>query len=298
MPRFVYKNGNSIVMIDSNDGTKQRMTKDDKFDLAFPENIDISIGKKCDGGCRYCYDLATPDGPEADLMNVKFIDSLKPYTEIAVNGNSLLHPQLIPFLEKLKKKHIFANITVNQIHFERRENIIQNLVYKDLIKGLGISLVNPTLRFITKVQRYPNAVIHTINGILKPSDIEDLRDHDLKILILGYKYKGRGIDYYKENELNIKTRQKYLYDILPILPNCFKCLSFDNLALEQLNVKRMLSPEEWEETYMGDEGTSSMFVDLVSGKFGISSLCSEEEMHPLMDDICDMFAVVKREAAT
>lgn len=296
MPKYVYKNGNSVVIIDSNDGTKERMTMDDEFDLEFPENIDISIGKRCDGGCKYCYDNATPDGPEADLSNVKFIDSLHPYTEIAINGNSLLHPQLIPFLEKLKKRKIFANMTVNQIHFERKEDVIADLVNRELIKGLGISLRNPTPEFISKVKKYPNAVIHTINGILRPSDIEALRDNDLKILILGYKDKGRGIDYKNSENLTVKARQRYLYDVLDTLPNHFKAVSFDNLAIDQLDVKRILSPEEWDQFFMGDEGTCSMFVDLTSGKFGMSSLCTEDQMHPIMDDVRDMFDVIKREA--
>ena len=70
----------------------------------------------------------------------------------------------------------------------------------------------------------------------------------------------------------------------------------NHLALDQLDVKRILTPEEWDEFYLGDEGTSSMFIDLVTGKFGVSSLCKENEMFPVMDDIRDMFAVVKREA--
>ena len=42
-----------------------------------------------------------------------------------------------------------------------------------------------------------------------------------------------------------------------------------------------------------DEGSSSMFVDLVTGKFGISSLESEKNMFPLMDNVRDMFFVVQ-----
>lgn len=293
----IYKNGNSVCRINLNNGTKIRETKDDEFDLDFPESIDMSIGTKCDGGCKFCYINASPNGIDGELLNHKFIDTLHPYTEVAINGNSVDHPQLVPFLEKLKRKNILANITVNQIHFERKEDVIKDLVDRDLVKGIGISLRNPTPEFISRVKRYPNAVIHAINGILRPSDIEAMRDHDLKLLILGYKDLGRGVGYMEDNRETVMARQRYLYDVLPTLPNHFRVVSFDNLALDQLDVKRILSPDEWEEFYLGDEGTSSMFIDLVTGKFGVSSLCHEDEMHPIMDNISDMFAVVKREAA-
>ena len=294
MPRARYQNGNAIVTIDLNDGTKERFTMDDEFDLEFPESIDLNIGNRCDGGCKFCYINASPNGIDGELLNgLPFIGTLKPYTEVAINGNSVDHPQLIPFLEKLKSRNIIANITVNQIHFERKEDIIKNLVDRDLVKGIGVSLRKATPEFVRKVKRYPNAVIHTINGILTGSDLEILRDNDLKLLILGYKDLGRGVGYKEDNCEVVKRNQKYLYDILPTLPNHFKVVSFDNLALEQLDVKRILSPEEWETVFMGDEGTSSMYIDLVTNKFGISSLCKPSEMYPLMNNIVDMFKVVK-----
>lgn len=298
MPKYVYKNGNSVVTIDSNDGTKERFTEDNEFNLDFPETIDMNCTTFCDAGCPFCYAECSINGKHADLMSVKFIDTLKPYTEVALQVNDLTHPQLVDFLNKLKSKKIFANITVNQRHFEEKEDFIKNLVDKDLVKGIGISLVNPSEGFIKRVKKYPNAVIHTINGILKASDIEALRDNGLKILILGYKYKGRGKDYKDHNFESINAKQRYLYGVASTLPNHFKVVSFDNLALEQLNVKRFIHPRDWEEIYLGDEGTSSMYIDLVSGKYGVSSLCKENEMHPITSDIEEMFKVVKEDAKT
>lgn len=293
---FMYKNGNSFTSINSDDGTKERFTFDDDFNLEFPETLDICCTKKCSAGCPFCYENCTPNGKHADIMNAKFIDTLRPYTEAALQLNDLTHPDLIAFLKKLRGKNIFPNITVNQIHFEEKENFIHQLVVEDLIKGIGISLRKPTPEFISKVKKFPNAVIHTINGILSASDIEAMRDQGLKLLILGYKNLGRGTDYLNENEINIKARQKYLYDVLETLPNHFKVVSFDNLALEQLDVKRIVPADKWDEIYLGDEGSCSMFIDLVTGKFGVSSLCKEDEMFPIMDNIVDMFKIVKQVA--
>lgn len=293
----IYKNGNSIVKINLTNGTKIRETKDDEFNLEFPESLDLNIGNRCDGGCQFCYINASPNGIDAELLNVPFIDTLHPYTECAINGNSIDHPQLIPFLEKLKSKKVFANITVNQIHFERKEDIIADLVARDLIKGIGISLRNPTPEFIEKVKKYPNAVIHTIVGILSPEDIEMLMHHDLKLLILGYKDLGRGVDYKANHLADWLKNKNHLYEVLPNIIGNFKLISFDNLAIEQLDVRRILTDEQWDEFYMGDEGTASMFVDLVTGKFGVSSLCHDDEMSPILDNIRDMFRRVKEIAA-
>ena len=291
-----YKNGNSVISINLDNGTKIRETKDDDFNLDFPESLDIACTSYCTAGCPYCYANCSINGKHADIMNAKFIDTLRPFTEAALQFNDLSHPDMIPFLEKLKARRVIANITVNQIHFEEKEGIIDDLVKHNLVKGIGVSLQKPTREFINNVKKYSNAVIHTINGILSPDDIEMLRDNDLKILILGYKDLGRGANFAKTNEKLVKARQRYLYDVLKTLPEHFKCVCFDNLSLEQLNVKRIMTEDEWNKTYMGDEGTSSMFIDLVKQKFGISSLCEENEMFPIMDNVDDMFAIVKKKA--
>lgn len=288
-----YKNGNTFTRINLANGTKIRETEDDEFLLEFPESLDIACTTFCTGGCPFCYASCSVQGQHADLLGAKFIDTLHPFTEAALQVNDLNHPQLVDFLYKLKDKKVIANITVNQKHFESKEPLMKKLVDEGLVKGIGISLVDPTPEFIKKVKNYPNAVIHTINGILKASDLEAMRDQGLKILILGYKDLGRGHDYKEKNKINIKGRQKYLYDVLFSLPEHFECVSFDNLALEQLEVKRILTPEQWKEFYLGDEGSSSMYIDLVKQKFGVSSLCTEEEMHPLMDSIDEMFRLVQ-----
>ena len=105
-----YRNGNYIVTI-GDDGTKIRETEYDEFIPAFAENCDCKITDKCDGGCQWCYEGCTPSGKHGDILNPKFLDSLHPFTELAINGNDLTHPDLIPFLQKLKEKKVIANIT-------------------------------------------------------------------------------------------------------------------------------------------------------------------------------------------
>ena len=282
----VYKNGNYTVKL-LVDGTKIRETEEDEFIPAFAENCDVKITDKCDGGCPFCYEGCTPNGRHGNMLNQKFLDTLHPYTEMAINGNDLTHPDLIPFLEKLREKKVVANMTVNQIHFERCQDMIRDLVDRHLIFGLGISLKNPTEEFIKLVKQYPNAVIHTINGILSPSDVEMLSGHNLKMLILGYKQLRRGVDWYGTDHDNIIEKQIWLKENLESLLSGFYVVSFDNLAITQLDVKRLMSDEEWEEFYMGDDGTMTFYIDLVDEQFGKNSLATER--FPVMDSIDDMF---------
>lgn len=286
----VYKNGNYVVKILS-DGTKIRETEEDDFIPASAENCDVKITDKCDGGCPFCYEGCTPNGRHGNILNQKFLDTLHPYTEMAINGNDLTHPDLIPFLEKLREKKVVANMTVNQIHFERCQYMIRDLVDRNLIFGLGISLKNPTPEFIQMVKQYPNAVIHTINGILSPSDVEMLSGHNLKMLILGYKQLRRGEDWYATDHENIVVKQMWLKENLESILSKFKVVSFDNLAITQLDVKRLMSDEEWEEFYMGDDSEFTFYIDLVDEQFGKNSLATER--FDIMDSIDDMFEKIR-----
>ena len=236
-----YKNGNFHVAI-FDDGSKIRETNDDEFVPDFAENMDIKICNVCDVFCPFCHEGSTKNGKLGDILNEKFIDTLHSYQEVAIGGGDVTsHPDLIPFLQKLKEKKVIANITVNQVHFERKQELIKKLVDEKLIYGLGVSLVNPTDHFLKLTKQYPNAVIHVINGILSESDVEKLQNNDLKMLILGYKHLRRGNEYFEADQTEVENKQRWLYENLESLVDKFKVVSFDNLAIEQLQVKRLLS---------------------------------------------------------
>ena len=287
----VYKNGNYTVSINLLTGTKIRENDLDFFEPAFAENCDVKITDRCDGGCAFCYEGCTPSGHHGDIMNPKFLDTLHPYTELAINGNDLSHPDLIPFMHKMKEKKVILNMTVNQIHFEKRFDTIKKWIDEKLIYGLGISLRDPTEEFVWKVKQIPNAVIHTINGILSPSDYEILKDNGLKVLILGYKQLRRGVDYYDSNEVDVCKKQDWLYDNLKNMLNHFEVVSFDNLAIEQLDVNRLLDNDQWNEFYMGDDGKYTFYIDMVEGTFAKNSLSMER--WNILNNIDDMFKKVR-----
>lgn len=295
-----YKNGNYTVSINLDNGTKIRENDLDNLTPAFAENCDVTISTVCDGGCEWCYMNCTPDGKHGDIMNPKFLDTLHEWTELAINGNDLTHPDLIPFLEKMKKKNIIVNMTVNQKHFEAKQDMIRRFYSAKLINGLGVSLVKPTYEFIKLVKQYPNAVIHTIAGITNTDDYRLLAFNDLKVLILGYKKVGRGKSYL-DNDVEFRSNIEIDMRILSywietmINDNWFKVVSFDNLALEQLDVRRLLSDDEWNEFYAGDEGSHTFYIDLVKKKFAKNSMMSDDKKHDLLDNVDDMFQVIKNE---
>lgn len=289
-----YKNGNFVTTILS-DGTKIRETEDDEFIPSFAENMDIKICNYCDMGCKFCHEGSTINGKFGNILNEKFIDTLHPYQEVAIGGgDATSHPDLIPFLQKLKEKKVIANITVNQIHFEKKHELIKKLVDEKLIYGLGVSLVNPTKHFIELIKQYPNAVIHVINGVLKPLDVKALENNNLKMLILGYKHLRRGNEYFEEEQNDIETKQQWLYENLEDIIQKFQVVSFDNLAIEQLDVKRLLTQEEWDEFYMGDDGKVTYYVDMVERKFAQSSTAPFDKRYDLLDSVDDMFKVITR----
>lgn len=284
-----YKNGNYIVSL-YEDGTKIRETEDKDFIPAFSECCDMKITDKCDGGCAFCYEGCTVNGQHGDL-NAEFLNHMHPYTELAINGNDLTHPDLIPFLKRMKEQKVVVSMTVNQKHFERNYDFIRNMSTKGLIYGVGISLSEATPDFIKLVKSIPNSVLHVINGIITPKDIEMLADNGLKMLILGYKRLRRGEEYYAKEEENILVNQQWMKDHIAEIIDRFQVVSFDNLSIKQLDVRRLLTDEEWEEFFMGEDSEFTFYIDLVEKKFGKNSLTTER--FDLIDNIDDMFNKIR-----
>ena len=293
-----YKNGNTTTTI-YDDGTKTHFTMDDEFEFEFPESHDISISQCCDNGCEWCYYGCSPTGKHGKLTGWKFFDSMRPYTEIAINLQFPLHPDLESFLFEMRQRKIIVNATINQNHFmsDSGRELIEAYSDLGLIKGIGISLTNPTQDgFIEEVKKYPNAVIHIIAGVTPWEDIQYLMGYGLKILILGYKQTGRGKDYFCrfENVFSITSKITDLGNNLDEVIEGFKVVSFDNLAIQQLCIKDRLTDKEWEMFYGGDDGTVTFFIDLVKCVFARSSL--SPITYPIGDKTIDeMFEIIRKE---
>jgi hypothetical protein len=238
-----------------------------------------------------------PNGKHGDLLSYSFLDTLHPYTELAINGNDMDHPQLLEFLDKLKERKVFANITVNQNQFMNNLEMIKRLVEEKLVYGVGVSFNHYDDKFIEEFRQLKNGVLHVINGIVKVDDMKQLSNKDIKILILGYKNVRRGSTYLNDNNDTITKNQDELFNNLEtvIKEKWFNVVSFDNLAITQLDVKRLLSEEDWKEFYMGDDGKFTFYIDMVEGEFSRNS-CSVSKRHKIENkSIDEMFKIIQDE---
>ena len=51
------------------------------------------------------------------------------------------------------------------------------------------------------------------------------------------------------------------------------------------------APQQWNKFYQGDDGTHTMYVDLVKKQFAKTSTSTER--YPLLSNIDDMFKIIK-----
>lgn len=293
-----YKNGNYYVVIDLDNGTKYRYLSEGEVEYKplFPETIDVNITNKCSNGCSFCYQNCTPDGKHCnfDQHYYELINKIHPYTELAINGNNLDHPQLEEFLFRCNKKNIIVNMTVNLKDFVNNNadyNIIYSLMKAGFIKGLGISVSDSRedkqIILNKKIETYlmydekicNNIVFHVINGLYDKILIDNLRystdAYDLKILVLGYKHCGRGKNITDEKYQDILKKGK---ENLDYALKKADIVSFDNLAIKQLdlfNSKNEDIKKQISTSYLGDDGFASMYLDLVDGYWTKSSYNKE-----------------------
>lgn len=264
-----YQNGNTTVTI-MNDGTKIR-EYENYPEILHPESIDVKITDYCDMGCAYCHESSTKKGIHGDLNKlIEVINELPPGVELAIGGgNPLSHPNLVEFLQVLKSKGIIANLTVNQGHLKTFQDMITFLIKDELIKGLGISITNNNFNHIKPLLEITdNIVYHIIAGVNKVEVIDKLIElGNCKVLILGYKLFGFGVKFHTKE---VDAELKRWYEKLPSLIG--KCtISFDNLAIEQLKVKRLFTHDGWNKFYMGDDFTFTMYIDAVKQEYSPTS---------------------------
>lgn len=292
-----YRNGNYDVHLNLETGTKIRENDLDFFAPEYPESMDIKITNMCNMGCRFCHENSTPDGLHGDIMNLEFINTLHPYTELAIGGgNPLEHPDLESFLRKCRELKLIPSMTVHQKHFVENLDFLRMLRDEKLIYGLGVSVTVPSEELINALTEFPNAVIHVIAGVVTREVLTALANKNFKILLLGYKDFRRGADMHKSLGDAIDKKIEMLYHLLPFMKenHWFNTISFDNLAIKQLTPARLLTSEQYEQFYMGDDGSHTCYIDCVQKEFAVSSTSSER--FPLKDNIKEIFELVKQAA--
>lgn len=283
--RQYYQNGNASISIDV-DGTRIiQYPSGEKLTLEYPLNIDIRLSNRCPLGfnpktgkavCTFCHESARTDGVVGDIERLKnILDTQLPKDfaiELAVGVNEML-PEIADFFAWATKRGFIINATVNQLTVSSNRQSTQyvtQLIQNGNIKGLGLSFRN--VDTFTKVPKeiieYGNTVVHVIAGIDDIEEVKKLAKMGVKkVLVLGEKEFGFNVDLFHNAE-RIQNRKLWLWKIHELF-KLFDVVSFDNLALEQLKVKRFfLDEKEWNTTYQGEH---SFYINAVDGYFAPSS---------------------------
>lgn len=253
-------NGNVRVVLKS-DGTKIRSCSGDPYP-EFPESVDIKITDYCDAGCAFCHEDSTESGKHGDMdFLIPYSYGYPPGTELAIGGgNPLAHPQLTTFLRSCLDGQLIPNITINQLHVERYRDLITRLVKDKLVYGIGIS---GTTKVDWLHELTDNVVYHVISGVHAFDIVRDLP----KVLVLGYKMFRRGVDFHSAKV--DKCKLDWWNRVCELFGRSH--VSFDNLAIEQLRLRRFFSADEWDKFFMGADGTHTCYVDGVNQQFAKSS---------------------------
>ena len=274
---IIYNNGNYQVQIHP-DGTKIRTSLDNTFKPRFPETLDINISNHCIHNCPMCYIDANTKGKHGKLSLINRLD-IPEHVELAINYAQ--HPDLVTYISDWSSSYI-VNMTCNLSDFKHPDRVAHiNQCIQAGITAIGLSVSDALPSQLDIVlpkisTNLPNLVIHCINGITPRSTIEYLLSNNYKVLILGFKHKGRG-----------KSMQPTLLssgDIKHLLSINQSVLSFDNLALTQLDLKSHLDPDLYSRIYMGNDGSFSMYIDTVSGTYNTSSTACSSLATPISSE--------------
>ena len=293
-----YKNGNAMVSLFA-DGTRIINTEDDEFDFEVPLSIDLKVTNRCNKGCAMCHEDSNPNGKHAQFSSFKFLESWGSGKEVAIGGGSVTcYPYFEELLHLIKVLGLFANVTFHQDELLENFETIKRYQEEGLIHGIGVSCSHEDDKLFGLLNTLDNVVIHVIAGLIRSVDLMYLQrvTYKPKLLILGYKTFRRGNILYGEKhdiiEENIEELRLSMSWLLG-KHSPFVVVSFDNLALEQLNVKAYVPKKLWDLYYQGDEGTCSMYIDAVEGQYAVNSTSTIRKS--IRDDIRMMFQDIKEQ---
>jgi hypothetical protein len=265
-----YRNGGYRVELYA-DGTKVRTELDASRPPVLPEQMDLKITDWCDAGCAWCHEQSTPKGRHGNVeRTLALLADLPPGAEIAIGGGDpLSHPQFERLVRGLRERGLVPSVTVNGRHFERHREVLERLAHDRQLFGVGVSYHDRIPDW-----NYEHMVLHLIAGVNHPSVLDEATRR-MKVLLLGYKRFGRGKKLFEVRAQQVQDTLSAWYRELFIVAQNHH-LSFDNLAIEQLNPERLFKdPAAYRRQYMGPEGEFSMYVDAVAETCALSSYSAE-----------------------
>lgn len=295
MSKTSYVNGNRLVVV-YDDGRKERYASIDATHSTYkptrPENIDVNLSYKCNVGCEFCYLGAKPKGTkwtyDSTTLDQLFNNIDLRGLEVAMNLNSDNDDMslYINVATYLNQQGAHPNFTINAKTFIERKSELQDIDYSWL--GISCHDINEFNLVELELNRSSfnknKVVIHVINGIINIDELIAVKSN-IKILILGYKSIGRGLKYKSLNNLN-----RYISSSdIDNLSKHSNVIGFDSLALNQIDLSHR---EDYDEFFLGPDGTASFYIDLVKMKYSTSSTTKNKSMNIDSMNINEMFMII------
>lgn len=238
------------------------------IDLEYPLNIDIKLSSRCAFGmdprtrkavCSFCHESARTDGIEGDYRHLdQIISELPLTTEIALGINEVTS-DLVEFLARLKAQGLIVNGTFNQGLIRTGAHL--PVTNQKLLRGVGISWRRASWGTDEPIYRDSDTVLHVIAGIDDFDEIHDVvRSGSVrKVLVLGEKDFGFNQGNVELSSPSHLAWQKHLHELFK-----HALVSFDNLAIEQLRVRRYFKDKNWSVFHQGER---SIYLDAVNKVF-------------------------------
>lgn len=243
-----------------------------------PELVDMKITDRCSYNCDFCYQGSTINGCESDLSKIEktieYLDNLNCF-EIAVAGGdpTKMFEQIFDSID-LTHREIVLNTTTK--NYKEGFRIVNKLKTNKNFGAIGFSITNmkefEDLKFIykTKTNELSNEkfAFQYCPAFFNKKEIEEIIKYclskQIRLVHLGFKEIGRGKNYKIKNP-------DYLEDLEQILKNkdWGLLIDFDQVIIDTINdnFKRSINRI----SYSNKEGLTSMYIDLVNNKIGLSS---------------------------
>jgi hypothetical protein len=172
---------------------------------------------------------------------------------------------------------------------------LQRLQGDGLLHGIGVSVPFYSATVMRAMKYFlRNTVVHVIAGLIDTNAVYQWYKTGIPVLVLGYKDMGRGKINSPEDGIEIWNEIYLLKEMIsgivsgsglpdfessygPIPDYERPIISFDNLAMKQLELQELVPEERFHEMYMGDDGvdgaltSASMYMDLVAGTYARNS---------------------------
>lgn len=208
--------GEAVIFHDPNNGMKFRWAPGGYEKASKPELVDVKITDHCPHGCAFCYQGSTPEGAHADLSTVKsIIDELAKAQvfEIAIGGGEpTTHPDFAEILRYAADKGITPNFTTFSLDWLADDGILTAIAEVSSKRGLGIGVsvisekdlgkvraIEDVIYEYTKNRSRVQVIAQTVVGVSPLATTANLvkaaAQDGNSVLLLGYKYTGRGEDF-------------------------------------------------------------------------------------------------------